>query len=71
MFEDLKKIPELSSVLDKNNIYEASFNKENILKLFQELKNSELFYQELFMYAVIFGLFITLLKPKIIEFIKN
>ena len=37
---------------------------------FNPLKNSELFYQELFMYAVIFGLFITLLKPKIIEFYK-
>ena len=43
MFEDLKKIPELSSIKDNNNFYEASFNKENILKLFQELKNSELF----------------------------
>ena len=43
MFEDLKKIPELSSIKDKNIFYEASFNKEDILKLFQELKNSELF----------------------------
>ena len=43
MFEDLKKIPELTSVNDYNNFYEASFNKENILKLFQELKNKELF----------------------------
>ena len=43
MFEDLKKIPELSSIKDKNNFYEASFNKEIILKLFQDLKNSELF----------------------------
>jgi len=43
MFEDLKKIPELSSIKDNNNFYEASFNNENILKLFQELKNSELF----------------------------
>ena len=43
MFEDLKKIPELSSIKDNNSFYEASFNKENILKLFQELKNSELF----------------------------
>ena len=43
MFEDLKKIPELSSIKDNNNFYEASFNKENIHKLFQELKNSELF----------------------------
>jgi NADH-quinone oxidoreductase subunit C len=43
MIEDLKKIPELSSIKDNNNFYEASFNKENILKLFQGLKNSELF----------------------------
>ena len=43
MFEDLKKIPELSSIKDNNNFYEASFNKENMLKLFQELKNSEFF----------------------------
>ena len=43
MFEDLKKISELSSIKDNNNFYEASFNKDNILKLFQELKNSELF----------------------------
>ena len=43
MLQDLKKIPELSSIKDNNNFYEASFNKENILKLFQELKNSELF----------------------------
>ena len=43
MFEDLKKLPELLSIKDKNIFYEASFNKEDILKLFQELKNSELF----------------------------
>ena len=44
MFEDLKKINQLSSIRDKNFFYEASFNKEDILKLFQELKNSEQFY---------------------------
>ena len=43
MFEELKKITELSSIKDNYNFYEASFNKENILKLFQELKNSELY----------------------------
>ena len=43
MFEDLKKLPELLSIKDNNIFYEASFNKEVILKLFQELKNSELF----------------------------
>ena len=43
MFEDLKKITELSSVKDKKIFYEAYFNYENTLKLFQELKNSKLF----------------------------
>ena len=43
MLQDLKKIPELSSIKDNNNFYEASFNKENILKLFEKLKNSVLF----------------------------
>ena len=38
MFEDLKKITELSSIKDKDIFYEASFNYENTLKLFQELK---------------------------------
>ena len=42
MFEYLKKITELSSIKDKDIFYEASFNYENILKLFQELKNNEL-----------------------------
>ena len=43
MFEDLKKIIQLSSVEDKNFFYKASFDNENIIKLFQELKNNELF----------------------------
>jgi NADH-quinone oxidoreductase subunit C len=43
MFEDLKKITELSSIKDKDIFYEASFNYENTLKLFQDLKNNELF----------------------------
>ena len=43
MFEDLKKITELSSIKDKDIFYEASFKYENTLKLFQELKNNELF----------------------------
>jgi NADH-quinone oxidoreductase subunit C len=43
MLEDLKKITELSFIKDKNIFYEASFNKEHILKLFKELKNNELF----------------------------
>ena len=43
MLEDLKKINQLSSIKDKNIFYEASFNKEDIFKLFQKLKNSEQF----------------------------
>ena len=43
MFEDLKKIIQLSSVEDKNFFYKASFDNENIIKLFHELKNNELF----------------------------
>ena len=39
MFEDLKKIPELSSIKDKNIFYETYFNEETILQFFQELKN--------------------------------
>ena len=42
MFEDLKKITDLSSIKDKDIFYEAFFNYENTLKLFQELKNNEL-----------------------------
>ena len=42
MFEDLKKITELSSIKDKDIFYEAYFNYENTLKLFHELKNNEL-----------------------------
>jgi len=43
MLEDLKKITDLSSVEDKNIFYQAFFKKENILKIFNELKNNELF----------------------------
>jgi len=43
MFEDLKKITGLSSIKDKDFFYEASFNYENTIKLFLELKNNELF----------------------------
>ena len=38
---------------------------------FDQLKNNELFYQEIFIYVVIFGIMLTFLKPKIIEYIKN
>ena len=43
MLEDLKKITQLSSIKDKSIFYEASFKREDIFKLFQKLKNSELF----------------------------
>ena len=43
MLEDLKKITRLSSIKDKSIFYEAAFKREDISKLFQELKNSELF----------------------------
>ena len=47
---------------------------ENIdinLNDFDQLKNNELFYQEIFIYVVIFGIIITFLKPKIAKYIKN
>ena len=43
MLEDLKKINELSSIEDKNIFYEAVFKKENILKVFNEIKDNESF----------------------------
>ena len=43
MLEDLKKITELLSIKDKNIFYEAFFKKEDILNLFKELKNNDLF----------------------------
>ena len=42
MIEDLKKITELSSIKDKNIFYEASFKKEDIIKVIKELRNNEL-----------------------------
>ena len=43
MLEDLKKITELSFIKDKNIFYEAVFKKEDILNIFKELKDNELF----------------------------
>ena len=43
MLEDLNKISDLSSVEDKNIFYQAYFKKENILQIFNELKDNELF----------------------------
>ena len=43
MLEDLKKITELSSLADKSIFYEASLQKEDIIKVIKELKDNELF----------------------------
>ena len=43
MLEDLKKITQLTSIEDSNIFYEAFFKKEQILEVFKELKNNELF----------------------------
>ena len=43
MLEDLKKISDLSSIEDKSIFYQAFFKKENILQIFNELKDNELF----------------------------
>ena len=43
MLEDLKKITELSSIADKDIFYEAIFKKEDILNIFNELKDNELY----------------------------
>ena len=43
MLEDLKKISDLSSIENKKIFYQAFFKKENILQIFNELKDNELF----------------------------
>ena len=43
MLEDLKKINELSSIEDKNFFLKANFRKKDILNVFNELKDNELF----------------------------
>ena len=43
MLEDLKNISDLSSIEDKNIFYQAYFDKDKILKIFNELKGNELF----------------------------
>ena len=41
MLEELNKIKELNSITDNKNFYSAFFLKENLLKLFSELKKNE------------------------------
>ncbi len=43
MLENLKKIKGLSSIEDKSIFYSANFAKEEIIKVFNELKNNEIF----------------------------
>ena len=43
MFEDLKKITELSSITGNNKFYEAFFKKEDIIKIIRELKDNDLY----------------------------
>ena len=41
MIEELNKIKELSSITDNKIFYSAFFLKENLTKIFNELKNNE------------------------------
>ena len=43
MLEDLKKINELTSIKESNSFYESFFIKEDIINIFRELKENELF----------------------------
>ena len=43
MFEELKKINELSTIEDRHFFYLANFKKEDIIKIFNKLKDSEKF----------------------------
>ena len=43
MIEELKKINQLSNIKDKEHFYEGDFKKEDILNLFSELKNNEIY----------------------------
>ena len=61
--------------IDENTVFVNSFLEcEHYVSGgwgFNQLINNELFYQEIFIYVVIFGIMITFLKPKIIKYIKN
>ena len=43
MLEDLKKITELTSIKENNSFYQSFFKKEDIINIFRELKENELF----------------------------
>ena len=43
MLEDLKKITELTLMKDSNSSYQLFFKKEDIINIFRELKENELF----------------------------
>ena len=43
MIKDLKKIPEFTSIKNHNFFYEVIFKKEEIINIFKELKENELF----------------------------
>ena len=43
MLEDLKKITELTSIKESNSFYQSFFKKEDIINIFRELKENELF----------------------------
>ena len=43
MLEDLKKITELTSIKESNTFYQSFFKKEDIINIFRELKENELF----------------------------
>ena len=43
MLEDLKKIIELTSIKESNSFYQSFFKKEDIINIFRELKENELF----------------------------
>ena len=43
MLEDLKKITELFSIKESNSFYQSFFKKEDIINIFRELKENELF----------------------------
>ena len=43
MLEDLKKITELTLIKESNSFYQLFFKKEDIINIFRELKENELF----------------------------
>ena len=43
MLEDLKKINDLTLIKESNSFYQSFFKKEDIINIFRELKENELF----------------------------